>query len=158
MSMVPVTVLRTIKGQRGALQFWVEDSINVRKMLEQKLQPSGWCEVGPQYNLMNVFDILIHNSDRTQENALFTKDWTLVLIDHTRAFGVDLRDPVRLYRGEPTVPPALAARLAKLDERMLTSALSPYLQRRQIAALLKRRDVLLQKYAQPKAASVAVSR
>jgi len=158
LDMVPVTVLRTIKGQRGALQFWVEDSINVRKMLEQKLQPSGWCEVGPQYNLMNVFDILIHNSDRTQENALFTKDWTLVLIDHTRAFGVDLRDPVRLYRGEPTVPPALAARLAKLDERMLTSALSPYLQRRQIAALLKRRDVLLQKYAQPKAASVAASR
>jgi hypothetical protein len=158
LDMVPVTVLRTIKGQRGALQFWVEDAINVRKMLEQKLQPAGWCEAGPQYNLMNVFDILIHNSDRTQENALFTKDWTLVLIDHTRAFAVDLRDPVKLYRGETTVPPALAARLATLNEGMLTTALSPYLQRRQIAALLKRRDVLLEKYARPKAASVAVAR
>ena len=99
LDMVPVTVLRTIKGHPGALQFWINDAINVRKMLEQKVQPGGWCDIRPQYNLMNVFDILIHNTDRTQENALFTKDWTLVLIDHTRAFPALVKNPTLLYKG-----------------------------------------------------------
>ena len=95
---------------------------------------------------MNVFDILIHNTDRTQENALFTKDWTLVLIDHTRAFPALVKNPTLLYKGEPVVPPALAARLATLNEEMLTKALTPYLQKRQITSLLKRRDLLLKDY------------
>ena len=147
LDMVPVTVPRTIKSRRGILQLWVDDSINVRKMLEQKLQPAGWCDAGPQYNLMNVFDVLIHNTDRTQENALFTQDWTLVLIDHSRAFPTYLKNPVLLYRGEVQVPPALAARLATLNREMLKEALGPYLHARQIDALLKRRDLLLKDYS-----------
>jgi hypothetical protein len=146
LDMVPVTVPRTVKGRRGILQFWVNDSINLRTMLEQQLQPTGWCDVEPQYNLMNVFDILIHNTDRTQENALFTRDWMLVLIDHSRAFPTLLKDPVLLYRGEVQVPPALAERLMALDREMLQGALGPYLHRRQIDALLKRRDQLLGEY------------
>ena len=147
LGMVPVTVPRTINGQKGILQFWVEGSINLRKMLEQKLQPEGWCPAEPQYNLMNVFDILIHNTDRTQENALFTKDWTLVLIDHTRAFPTYLKNPVLLYQGEVQVPPALAERLKTLNREMLQKELGPYLNGRQINALLKRRDRLLNEYS-----------
>jgi hypothetical protein len=146
LDIVPVTVPRTIKGNRGILQFWVDDSINLRKMLEQKLQPTGWCELAPQYNLMNVFDFLIHNTDRTQENALITKDWMLVLIDHSRAFPLYLKKPVLLYQGEIQVPPALAERLKTLNREMLQKELGPYLKRRQIDALLKRRDLLLSKY------------
>lgn len=146
LDMVPVTVPRTINGRRGVLQFWVEDSINLRKMLEQGLRPAGWCAAEPQYNLMNVFDILIHNTDRTQQNALFTKDWMLVLIDHTRAFPTHLKNPVLLYLGEIRLPPALAGRLKTLDREMLQQALGPYLHPRQIDALLKRRDRLLNEF------------
>lgn len=146
LDMVPVTVPRTLNSHRGVLQFWVEDAINVRKMLEQGLQPSGWCPQAPQYNLMNVFDILIHNTDRTQENAIFTKDWMLVLIDHSRAFPTLLKKPVLLYREETRVPPALAERLQTLNREMLQEALGPYLHRRQIGAILKRRDQLLDEY------------
>lgn len=146
LDMVPVTVPRTIKSRRGVLQFWVDDSINLRKMVEQKLQPTGWCDTEPQYNLMNVFDVLIHNTDRTQENALFTQEWMLVLIDHTRAFPTFSKNPVLLYRGEVQVPPALAARLMTLNREMLQEALGPYLHRWQIDALLKRRDQLLNEY------------
>ncbi len=146
LGLVPVTVPRSIRGRRGILQFWIDDSINVRHMLERKLQPSGWCNAESQYNLMNVFDVLIHNTDRTQENALFTKDWMLVLIDHTRAFTLKMQNPVMLYRGEIRVPPALADRLATLDREMLQAALGPYLHSRQINALLKRRDKLLDMY------------
>ncbi len=143
---MPVAVARTLNKHRGILQFWVEGAINVRRMLEQKLQPAGDCASGPQYNLMNVFDVLIDNTDRTQENALFTKDWTLVLIDHTRAFHTDMAPQHLLYKGELTVPPALAERLASLNRDKLQPVLGPYLKKRQIDALLKRRDLLLKNY------------
>ena len=146
LDMVPVTVSRTIDGRRGILQFWVDDSISLRTMLEQKLQPAGWCDVAPQYNLMNVFDILIHNTDRTQENALLTREWMLVLIDHSRAFPTYLKRPRLLYLGEMQVPPALAERLMTLNREMLQQALGAWLHRRQIDALLKRRDELLGEY------------
>ncbi|MGH8136167.1 MAG: hypothetical protein ACRER4_07445, partial [Steroidobacteraceae bacterium] len=146
LDMVPVTVSRTINKHRGILQFWVEDSINLRRMLEQKLRPDGWCPAAPQYNLMNVFDILIGNTDRTQENALFTKDWMLVLIDHTRAFTLQSKVPVLLYREEVELPPALAERLKTLNRENLQAGLGPWLRSRQIIALLKRRDRLLSEY------------
>ena len=146
LDMVPVTVPRTIAGREGILQFWVDDSINLRTMLERKLQPEGWCEAEPQYNLMNVFDVLVHNTDRTQENALFTRDWMLVLIDHSLAFRTHLKQPRLLYQGELQLSAALAARLAALDAAQLQQALGPWLQRRQIEALLKRRDQLLREH------------
>jgi hypothetical protein len=149
LDMVPVTVKRTIKNRRGILQFWIDNSINVRRMLEQKIQPDGWCPVAPQYNLMNVFDVLTFNSDRTQENALWTRDWMLVLIDHSRAFRTTRGNPTLLYKGGVQVPPALAERLKRLDRETLKARLTPYLQLRQIDALLKRRDRLLKEYAVP---------
>jgi hypothetical protein len=57
-----------------------------------------------------------------------------------------VKNPTLLYKGEPVVPPALAARLATLNEEVLTKALTPYLQKRQITSLLKRRDLLLKDY------------
>jgi hypothetical protein len=152
LEMVPVTIPRTIDGRRGILQFWVDDSINLRTMLERKLQPDGWCEAAPQYNLMNVFDVLIHNTDRTQENALFTRDWSLVLIDHSRAFPTYQKRPRLLYQGEFTLPQALAERLAALDRATLQQALGAWLHQRQLDALLKRRDQLLREHRSRSAA------
>ncbi len=146
LGMVPVSVPRTIDGRKAALQFWVEDAINARQMIEAGRVPSGWCPVDPQYNLMNVFDLLVHNTDRTQENLLLTRDWDVVLIDHSRAFTLRQQAPRLLYQRPVTLPAALAARLAALDRAALERALGPWLQRRQIDALLKRRDLLLSEH------------
>lgn len=146
LEMVPVTVPRTVDGRRGVLQFRVDDSINLRTMLERKLQPDGWCDIEPQYNLMNVFDVLIHNAGRTQESALFTRDWMLVLTDHSLAFRTQVKRPRLLYLGELLLPPALAERLAALDAAQLRQALGPWLHKRQIDAILKRRDQLLREH------------
>lgn len=146
LDMVPVTIERTIGKRHGILQFSIDGSMNLRQMLEQKLAPSGWCPANPQYNLMNVFDLLIHNTDRTQENALFTRDWMLILIDHARAFDTGSKEPTLLYRNPVELPPALAKRLAALDRPALDAALGRYLNKRQIDALLKRRDALVRRY------------
>lgn len=146
LDMVPVTIPRTIHGRPGILQFWIEDSINLRQMIEQQLTPEGWCAASDQYNLMNVFDVLIHNTDRTRENALFTRDWMLVLIDHSRAFATYRGNPRLLYLEQPRLTHALAARLRALDRATLEGALRPWLQRQQIEAILKRRDRLLDEH------------
>ena len=39
---------------------------------------------------MYVFDELIQNRDRNPGNSLWTTDWKLWLIDHTRAFRPDV--------------------------------------------------------------------
>ena len=146
LDMVPVTVAREIDGRMNAVQFWVEGSINARQMIEAKLTPEGWCPVEPQYNLMNVFDVLVNNTGRTQENLLLTRDWNVVLIDHSRAFTLKQDPPRLLYQKPIELPPAFAARLAALDRAALERALKPWLQRRQIDALLKRRDRLVSEH------------
>jgi hypothetical protein len=157
LDMVPVTVERVVDKHRGVLQFWIDNAVTLKKMLDEKLQPDGWCPTYPQYNLMNVFDILIHNTDRTQQNALFTRDWMLVLIDHTRAFETTLKPPTLLYQNPTELPASLARRLATLDRTKLDAVLGPYLHPKQIEAILKRRDALLDgsglPAVQPKAAT-----
>ena len=148
LDMVPVSVERKVGKRKGVLQFWIENSTNVRTLLEQKKKPpEGWCDTSPQYALMNVFDVLIHNTDRTQENALWTKDGMLVLIDHSRAFATQRGMPRLLYRGGVVVPDAFAARLATLDAKTLEQTFGGLLHRRQIQALLARRDLLLKEHA-----------
>ncbi len=146
LDMIPVTVPRTVDGRPGALQFWVEGAINARQMIEAGLKPEGWCPIEPQYNLMNVFDVLVNNTDRTQENLLITRDWNAVLIDHSRSFTVRQKAPRLLYLERLELPPIFAARLAALDRETLRRELGPWLHRRQIDALLKRRDALLREY------------
>jgi hypothetical protein len=158
LGMIPVTVPRTVNGQKSALQFWVEDAINARQMIAAGQAPAGWCPVDPQYNLMNVFDVLVHNTDRTQENLLLTRDWDVVLIDHSRAFALRPQPPRLLYQRPVTVPAALAARLATLDRASLEAALGPWLHRRQLDALLKRRDLLLREHGAGTAAAEAAAR
>jgi len=147
LGMVPVTVKRTIDGREGALQYWVEGGVNELVRREKGIEPEPACPLDPQYKLMDLFDRLIYNTDRTLENIFYGPDWNLVLIDHTRAFRT--RDGV-----PPGVPdvglaqaPALAARLRGLDRGKLNSELGDLLDRVQISALLQRRDEMLEDYA-----------
>lgn len=146
LDMIPVTVAREVDGRPGAVQFWIEGSINARQMIEQKLSPEGWCPVEPQYNLMNVFDVLAHNTGRTQESLLLTRDWNVVLVDHSRAFEPGQEAPPLLYQKPIELPPVFARRLAALDRTALERTLGPLLNRRQIDAILKRRDRLVREY------------
>ena len=47
------------------------------------------------------------------------------------------------------LPPSLAKRLAALDRPSLETAVGPYLHKKQIDAVLKRRDRLLSQYGTP---------
>ena len=91
---------------------------------------------------MHVWDELIQNRDRNTGNIVWTKDWTLWLIDHTRAFrsGESLLKPNELIRVERT----LFEKMKQLTEASVSETMKGILTRGEIRAMLKRRDAIVQ--------------
>jgi hypothetical protein len=142
---VPMSVERNYKGKSAAATWWIDD-VMFDEGGRQKLPDDK--SVGPepertqkQIYIMYAWDELIQNRDRNEGNILWTKDWTMWLIDHTRAFrsGGSLLKPERLQRMERT----LFARMKELTEQSVTQAMKGILTRGEIRAMLKRRDVLV---------------
>lgn len=144
---VPVTVEREVEGKRGSLQFWVHGLVNWRTVTEAGKAPGNWCEMRPQYQVLKVFDALVHNLDRTQENLAFERsDWKLILIDHSRTFAVRPRILDKVESEFLVVTPAMAKRLEALTEESVLAATQPYLNLSQVRSLMVRRDILLRDY------------
>ncbi len=144
---VPVTVERGVGGRRGSLQFWVHGLVTWRTVFEAGKVPGNWCEMRPQYQVLKVFDALVHNLDRTQENLAFEKsDWKLILIDHSRTFAARPKILDKIESEFLVVTPAMAKRLEALTEESVLAATRPYLNLSQVRALLTRRDILLRSY------------
>lgn len=115
----------------------------------------GWCPLRAQYDLMATLDALIGLAARDPRAIGYTKnDPMLLLSGHGDAFGTSVRLPDHLSKAQFMVSATLAARLAALDEPGLTAAL-PGISKRQIRALLGRRDALL---ARRESASVVGAR
>lgn len=146
LNMVPVTVERTVNGQRGALQYWVEDAMNERQRRDKGVKPEPMCPMAKQYALLELFDRLIYNTDRTQENILYTPDWRVALIDHTRSFRPDVGIPSAVRKVSLSEAPGFARRLAALDSQDLEKALGGLLDEKQLWALLERREEMLQEW------------
>jgi hypothetical protein len=97
--------------------------------------------VASYIHIMRVFDELIQNRDRNAGNALWTTDWRMWLIDHTRAFrvGRELLKPQLLERCERT----LCDKMRTLTAPAMTEAMDGILLKPEIDALLVRRDLIL---------------
>jgi hypothetical protein len=90
---------------------------------------------------MHIFDNLIFNDDRTQENMLIGPDWKVWFIDSTRAFRPyqSLKAPKDIRRCHRR----LWNVLQELDEEIVKQELEEVLSPRLIKCLLKRVDCLL---------------
>jgi hypothetical protein len=136
---VPPAVPRRLSERDGSLQIWVE---NTRDEESQEFNPPdarAWVE---QVWDMELFDNLILNVDRNSGNVLVGQQYRLWLIDHTRAFqpAVDLLAPERLRK----VNRRVWDRLRAADEEDLREVVGDYLDRGQLRALAKRRELLLE--------------
>jgi hypothetical protein len=144
---VPMSIERRYKGKDAAVTWWIDDVMfdeTGRAKLKDKALGPDPVRTQKQIYVMYVWDELIQNRDRNQGNVLWTKDWTLWLIDHTRAFrtGGSLLRPERLVRIERT----LFEKMKQLTEQSVSQALKGLLMRIEIEALLKRRDVLVRHF------------
>ncbi len=140
--LVAPTVMRTIDGQDGALQLRYPDAVSEQERVNRRLPFSGWCPPEPQLELVRAFDVLTLNRSRTAATVFFHNDLTdLTLVGHAQAFASDTALPASV-RDLP-MPAALREALRTLDARRLDAALGEWLDARQIAALLARRDQLI---------------
>ncbi|MEE8107587.1 MAG: metallophosphoesterase [Gammaproteobacteria bacterium] len=149
LDLVPVAVERNIEGRDGALIFWMDGLISLLKKNREKISYEGWCPQQPQHDLMYVWDTLIYNDDRTQQNVTYTQnDWMLKLIDQSRSFRTYRNKPPYVRERELKMTREMADRLAALDSGQLSAELGAYINRDQIRALLRRRDSLINGWAE----------
>lgn len=144
LQLVPVSVMRKINNREGVVTDWLNDSINERDRLKNEINFEGYCNQWEQYRLRYIFDVLIFNGDRNLTNILWSKkDFMMRLTEHSRAFRVKKTRPKQYRRVDLEVSDLLRERLQDLNENNLERELGPYLNSRQIKAILARRDLIL---------------
>ncbi|MGD0922726.1 MAG: hypothetical protein ABSA70_13315 [Terriglobia bacterium] len=144
--MVPVTVERKWKGESGALSWWVPWKWDEEMRRKLNLMPPNMKAWAEQTAKVDVFAKLIYDTDRNAGNVLITEDWKIWLIDFTRAFRLhtDLPKPEQLQRCERN----LLEKLRQLNEKELLARTDPHLTKGEVAALLARRDRILERFQQ----------
>lgn len=159
LNMIPPTVERVFQGQRGSLQLWVEKEYSLLQVMEKNIPlPSSGPEADnweKRKYISRVFDALIANEDRTQQNTLYTKDWRTILIDHSRSFRSEEKytkhllfglNPLRAdSRALPfrKLPRQLVENIKALTFDSIKQAVGPYLTDKEIRAVLARKDLIL---------------
>ena len=144
LDMVPVSITRNHRSGPAAWTWWLDDVLMEEgDKIKQKIEPPDRAYYSRQRVMMYVFDELISNSDRNQGNIVYTKDWRLWLIDHTRAFrkNTELKKPANVNRCERQVFEKMKA----LDRDTLKRELGKHIDDAQIKSLLARRDALVKK-------------
>jgi len=154
LDMIPPTVEREFNGKKGSLQFWITSEMSDLDRMEEGIDipKSHVLSWNQRKYLMRAFDCLIANEDRTQQNIRYTKDWRMILIDHSRSFRSKRKYTRNLLYGKDGIkekkmirmlPRKFIQKLESLDFDIIKKAVGPYLEDKEIEAVLKRRDLLL---------------
>ncbi len=153
--MVPATVEREFRGDKGSCQIWIEAWNDMETVIKKKLSPPGLKALHNARNLclQRAFDNLIYNVDRHQRNYLIMDDWRMVLIDHSRSFGAGKRAGADLIYDEKnkenpkfimeTLPRAFLEALRALTAESARTIVGEYLTDGEIAAMMSRRDLII---------------
>ncbi|HVS63548.1 MAG TPA: hypothetical protein VMT85_08600 [Thermoanaerobaculia bacterium] len=140
LQLVPPTVMRTIDGRSGSLQLWVENAFTEADAILAR-RPVFGASRHLQRQILKVFDALIYNFDRHQNNLLYGDDGRIWAIDHTRSFKrlPELPDRRALYLCERE----LFLQLGALEREQLDRELGDVLEFTEIDALWRRRNQLV---------------
>lgn len=155
--LVPVSVERYWKGRAAAFTWWVDDvMMDERKRQEKALvAPDHECFT-QQSQALRMFDQLIENTDRNLGNTLYSSDWRIWAIDHTRAFRRSSHPET--VAEITSIDGRVLDRLAALDFKTLKQAIGRYVDTPAIRKLLSRRDVLVAHYGSLSDGAVAARR
>jgi hypothetical protein len=136
---VPMSVERNVDGKIAAVTWWVDNvQMDEKERLKRKTMGPNPLRTSNQIQVMRIWDELIQNRDRNQGNILWTNDWTMWLIDHTRAFrlGKELLNPKEITR----IDRGLFSRLKALTEESIEKATGDALTANERTAVLERRN------------------
>lgn len=161
LNMIPPTVEKEFKGKRGSIQLWAEYKYSLLYIMQQKIpMPTSGPELdhtNKMKYLNRAYDSLIANEDRTQQNIFYTKDWRVILIDHSRSFRSSKKFIKQLMFGRNglmgnkpfrQLPRAFVEKIKALDFDSIKNAVGPYLEDKEIEAILKRKELILAEIAE----------
>lgn len=154
LNMVPPTMERRFQEDRGSCQYWIDDTMSLKTRDEKKIKM-------PSYRVFNwnratylqrLWDNLIANEDRHTNQILITKDWRMILIDHSRSFRssgkfikklIYTKDHPEGPKLMSELPRAVVEKVKGLTFENIKAAVGDYLTDEEIKAVLIRRDLIL---------------
>ncbi len=155
LNMIPPIVMKRFRGDRGSCSLAYGNTITLRQKKTQDLKPSSGAQVASLNRatyLQRCFDNLIANSDRNEGDVLYTEDWRMMLIDHSRAFYTSKKYTKKLLFDENSkpapkpmrrLPRAFVEKLKSLNSETIKEAVGEYLKDREIECVLIRRDLII---------------
>lgn len=154
LNMVPPTVEKRFQGNRGSCQLWIDAWISLKDKYEQNIKIPSYKVFywNRALFLQRAFDNLIANDDRHQNQYLITKDWRMILIDHSRSFRTTKKFTKKLiydekYKEGPRLmkqlPRAFYEKLKALNSELIKNMVGEYLTDKEIEAVLIRKDLII---------------
>jgi len=154
LNMVPSTVEREFRGKRGCCQLWVTTEMDLKRKMREKIK-TPYDKVyfwNLAIYLQRAFDNLIANEDRHSGNILITKNWRMILIDHSRSFrtsekfSTELIYTVKNEEGPQSMkklPRIFVERLTALTFEFVKNIVGEYLTDEEIQSVILRKDLIL---------------
>jgi hypothetical protein len=155
LNMIPPYVMRRFREDLGCCSLDYGDTITLRQKMAQGLKPSTGAQIASLNRatyLQRAFDNLIANDDRNVGDVLYTKDWRMLLIDHSRAFYTTKKFTKKLIFDENTkpipkpmkkLPRVFVDKLISLDFQIIKEVVGEYLGDKEIECILVRRDLII---------------
>jgi len=155
LQMVPPTVEKRFRGNRGSCQLWIENVKSLKDIEEEKIQKPSYkiYPFNQALYLQRAFDNLIANEDRHLNQFLITDDWRMILIDHSRTFRTSGKFVKSLIYDEKfkegprlmsSLPRDLYEKMKSLTTEIIRDVVGEYLTDKEIEATLVRRDLIVQ--------------
>jgi hypothetical protein len=154
LNMVPPTVEKRFQGDRGSCQLWIDTWISLKEKYKKKIKTPSYKVFywNRALFLQRAFDNLIANEDRHQNQYLITKDWRIILIDHSRSFRTSKKFTKKLIYDEKykegsrlmkQLPRAFYEKLKALNSELIKNIVGEYLTDKEIEAVLIRKDLII---------------
>ncbi len=156
LNMIPPIVMKRFRGERGCCSLDYGETITLRKKKAEDLKPSSGAQVASLNRatyLQRAFDNLIANGDRNEGDVLYTKDWRMLLIDHSRAFYTSKKYTKKLLFDENSkpvpypmrsLPRTFVDKLKSLNFEIVKEVAGEYLTDKEIECVLLRRDLIIE--------------
>ncbi len=154
LNMVPPTVEKRFQGKRGSCQLWIDAWMSLKEKYDKDISvpPIHVLNWNRALYLQRAFDNLIANEDRHQNQYLITKDWRMILIDHSRSFRTSKKFTKSLIYDEKyregarimkELPRDFVEKLKSLNHEDIRDVMGEYLEDDEIEAVLIRRDLII---------------
>jgi hypothetical protein len=141
--LVPATVPRIVDGREGVMQLFYPDFMTESERQRQGRDPGAECPLEEQFQLLEVFDLLVAKEDRSETSFGYPRPlWNLQAGGYSDAFGRGHVLPGAAGEVRRQLPRSVRNALLGLDRATLATALGEQLDDEQITALLARRNTL----------------